>query len=287
PLPPPVVDAGEPVRIGRVVRGRPVPGRVAISDDVAGTGSDEDTAMLRSPVVARSDWMLAATPSSGGRSLPPADRATLSAYWDDAAAFEHASVAAFARESLRLAALGAPPELLAGAHAAALDEIEHARVCFALAASFADAPRGPGRMPPVTVSSAGVTLEDLACDALLGGAVNEAVAAQMLLESSELAGDDALRSTLARMAEDEERHASLAFQTIAWAIQSGGEAVKDAVRLTVASLVGDAGDGAASTTSVSHLESHGYLGRARERAIRASVVRDVVVPCIEAALSAA
>jgi hypothetical protein len=37
------------------------------------------------------------------------------------ALFQHASVASFARFSLELLALGAPPDLVAAAHAAALD----------------------------------------------------------------------------------------------------------------------------------------------------------------------
>ena len=48
------------------------------------------------------------------------------AAWARAAAFEHASVAAFARLSLQLMAHGAPTALLGEVHRAALDETRHA-----------------------------------------------------------------------------------------------------------------------------------------------------------------
>ena len=53
--------------------------------------------------------------------------------WIENARSEHASVPAFSRLSLTLMSLGAPARLVEGAHRAALEEIEHARLAFALA----------------------------------------------------------------------------------------------------------------------------------------------------------
>jgi hypothetical protein len=57
---------------------------------------------------------------------------------------EHASIASFAKFSLQLVMVAAPSALLADAHAAAVDEIHHARVAFALASRLLGRPLGPG-----------------------------------------------------------------------------------------------------------------------------------------------
>src|SRR5690606_4020321 len=80
------------------------------------------------------DWTRGPRPSAEG--LDAATRAALEALWLHDARAEHASVPAFARLSWLLAAAGAPAELLARAHRAALEEIEHAERCFALAAGY-------------------------------------------------------------------------------------------------------------------------------------------------------
>lgn len=74
------------------------------------------------------------------------ERGIAAAHYEREAAFEHASIAAFARASMGLLGLGAPPELLSETPAAAMDEVEHARVAFALAAAFSGEARGPSRL---------------------------------------------------------------------------------------------------------------------------------------------
>jgi hypothetical protein len=76
--------------------------------------------------------------------LSAVERAVLAAAWTQDALVEHASVAAFARTTLELMALGAPAELVAGAQAAAADEVRHARVSFALASAYAAPARAGG-----------------------------------------------------------------------------------------------------------------------------------------------
>ena len=65
-------------------------------------------------------------------------RTQLAMHWEAAATAEHASVAAFARHSMQLMALAAPMQLIRDAHEAALDEIRHARLSFALASRCVD-----------------------------------------------------------------------------------------------------------------------------------------------------
>ena len=54
------------------------------------------------------------------RDLPPRLRLQIADRWLEAALDEHASIAAFSRFSLHLMAVGAPPDLIAAAHEAAL-----------------------------------------------------------------------------------------------------------------------------------------------------------------------
>jgi hypothetical protein len=100
-------------------------------------------------VTERCDWVAALDlPPSA---LSPVARAALAAHWQADAELEHASVAAFARVTLELMALGAPADLLARTAEAQADEIRHAKECFALASAYAGRAIGPGMlgMPPL------------------------------------------------------------------------------------------------------------------------------------------
>lgn len=65
--------------------------------------------------------------------VDPAERDALAARWRENGRTERASVAAFARLTLDLLALGAPPTLVAAAQRDALDEVQHAEACFSIA----------------------------------------------------------------------------------------------------------------------------------------------------------
>ncbi len=141
---------------------------------------------------------------------------------------EHASIASFARLSLELMAVEAPAELVACAHRAALDEVEHARVCFSIASELGHESRGPSAL-----SLEGLTIErdlaQIARRAALEGCVGETVAALALSRAASLCEDEALSERLAKMAEDELSHATLAWKIVAWACARGGERVRRAI----------------------------------------------------------
>jgi hypothetical protein len=161
-------------------------------------------------------------PSSAwcARETSSAIDSTKASRWAREASFEHASIAAFARASLALLALGAPPDLIAGAHRAALDEIEHAKDAFAIASRHAGRALGPGALPfaPIDASPIAVALETLH-----GGCVNETVAALAAMDAEDEP------QAHARIAKDESMHAELAFRTIAWLVRAFGEPVKRAI----------------------------------------------------------
>jgi hypothetical protein len=248
-------------------------------------GSGDGDAPVTAPSARREDW-LAATAVDAPVDLDPATRAALAAHWEREASFEHASVAAFARVSLALLSLGAPPDLLASTHAAAMEEVQHARATFALASAYAGAPRGPGPLPLASggISLAGMSLAKLAEEALVDGCVGEAAAALVLREAEARADDEALRATLGRIASDEERHAELAWRTVAWALASGGEDVRRALEGAIAALRCELGE-PYPAPSGPDLARYGAIGAAEQRRIRARTIEEVVLPCVAALLA--
>ena len=235
----------------------PCPGGRAFRD-ATGTQSVART-------IARSDWA-AAIGALAVSDLAPSVRAELAEHWTGEAAFEHASIASFAQLTLDLLAVGAPPELLADTQRAALDEIEHARVAFALATAYGGvAPIGPAAL--AAMPGASRSLAAIARSTFIDACVGESVASAALAESSRQASDPVLRELLATMAADEERHAELAWRIVAWTLRSGDPEVARALTAAQADVIDE-------LISIS-----GEVTTLRGNEIRASVLREVVLPC--------
>lgn len=203
--------------------------------------------------------------------------------WLADAAAEHASVAAFARFSLELLAVGAPASLVAEAQRAGLDEIEHARACFALAAAYGGEERGPA---PLSLD--GIVLRsDLAAIAAAAteeGCVGEAFAACALAEARDGCELPSVRETLARIADDEARHAELGFRFVAWAIARGGAAVRAAVEAAFARALA-APPPMPSTPDDPAWRAAGRLTEGDHHAAWTRAVREVIAPCRDALLA--
>lgn len=213
--------------------------------------------------------------------LPRALRDRLSAAWLEAAREEHASIASFANLSLRLLALGAPPELVADAHAAALDEIRHARLAFELASAYAGAPLAPVRFDDAARMSAAGDLASLAIETLLDGCLNETVAAVAAADAADAAADPAIAGALREIAADEARHAELAWRIVAWCVRTAGAGLLAALRDTAAAADAPAPP-AGGPGARDDLAAHGVLGDAAHAAARAGVLREIVAPCLDA-----
>lgn len=236
--------------------------------------------------VATDEWGAEAG-DSGTSELSPELREVLATRRAADAALEHASVASFAQVSLQLLALGAPPDLLRGAHQAALDEIEHARLMYGLASAYRGSARGPGPLDVSApqgldvVSDRSAALAAFAVATLEDACIAETAGAVIARRCAEAAQSAALRRTLARIADDEQRHAELAWQMLGWAVREGGDAVAAAVRERLAQL--DNTDSSAeiphADPSESALERHGLLSRAEEQRILRATWHEVVVPC--------
>lgn len=203
-------------------------------------------------------------------------RQRLAAIWLEAARLEHASIAAFSMLSLRLLALGAPPSLVARTHAAALDEIEHARLAFELATAYAGAPRGPDAFTDVARAAPACDLATLAVETLLDGCMNETVAALEAEVAAARCEDPAVAAVLAKIADDEARHAELAFAIVRWCVELD-PGLGATLRASLATIVLPA-----PGLRAAHLEPHGVLADATLVALRAEVLRDVVAPCVAA-----
>jgi hypothetical protein len=141
------------------------------------------------------------------------------AFWLESATAEHASVAEFARLSLALLALGAPAELVADVHRAALDEVEHASTCFSIASRFAGRELGPG---PLDVSralaTASASLEELVECTVRDGCIGEGAAAIELETIARAHAGEPFARDVMKMGDDEARHAELAWRILAFAL---------------------------------------------------------------------
>jgi hypothetical protein len=156
------------------------------------------------------------------------------AAWALAGSGEHASVAAFARLSLQLMALGAPNALLRDVHQAALDEVGHAERCWQLAESFGGTKPAAGPFPFADETRVRVSLAELAAAAVREGCLAETLGAHVLGVAAQHAPEPEVREALSSMAAEEERHAVLSFRIVAWALRNGTAEVKASVRAAFA-----------------------------------------------------
>jgi hypothetical protein len=243
-------------------------------------------ASLRSSSVAeRDDWHAALAPRELG-DVHAAD--ALAAAWLKDALEEHASVAAFARFSMLLLSVGAPPELIVASQRASLDEVEHARACFALARRYGGRDVGPG---PLSVDNSVHTLSlaDLAGLTVTEGCVGETLGALMAVDQLTRASDPEVARILRRIAKDEARHAELAWKFLAWALAQGQPDVELAARraLDAATDELDAMRIVDYGVDLELWHAHGRMTCAEARELGHAGIREVVRPCLEALLDQA
>lgn len=155
--------------------------------------------------------------------LTAGEREALAAAWSDRARFEHASIGSFARFTLTLLGLGAPPELVERSQGAAIDEVRHANVALRVASVFAGAPLGFGKLE-VSGAGADASVEDAVIATIIEGCVHETLAAIEVARCAQVARCPTLRAILATIAADESNHSALAWAFVSWALASPGSA---------------------------------------------------------------
>ncbi len=165
----------------------------------------------------------------------------LAAQWRENGRTEHASVAAFARLTLDLMALGAPPGLVASAQRDALDEIRHTELCFSLARAIDGKSESPGPFPEASRArtlphSRTLALAKLAVDSLVDGALHEGVSARIIAKLARQCEVPSITRALRGIARDEGRHAAHGWDVVEWCVAEGGETVVSALRGAASAL---------------------------------------------------
>ncbi|MEM6956552.1 MAG: ferritin-like domain-containing protein [Myxococcota bacterium] len=214
--------------------------------------------------------------------LRPSERAVLGELWHLSARMEHASVAAFAKLSLRLVELGAPASLVQRAHAAALDEVRHATACFDVAGQLTGKRWTAG---PLRALSGAVrprrtrqeALDALAAGSLRDGAFAEGLAARTAERASAFASDPALAALLKVISQEERAHAELGWDIVCWCLREGA---KIGVLQAVMSELAQADGALPPIVGVSEavLKTHGVLpqrllGRLRAQTLQHAEAR--------------
>ncbi|MDQ2642626.1 MAG: ferritin-like domain-containing protein [Myxococcota bacterium] len=200
------------------------------------------------------------------------------AAWSNAGAAEHASVAAFGRLALQLMALGAPLDLVRDTHHAALDEIGHSELCWSLARRFGEPVQAAGPFPFSGPIDPNLGLAELAVELVRDGCVEETLGAHLAFELAAAAPEADVRAVLTTIAAEESQHAVLSFRILTWALQTGGEPVRAAVRSAIA-------EPAALRLALGELSLRSGVDLAALCAMAERGVREVLEPARERLLS--
>jgi hypothetical protein len=232
--------------------------------------------------VAREDWLSPLLPDVSHLDLATR-RALADAYRKDGLS-EHASVASFARFVLECLALGAPADLVSDAQAALRDEIEHAKLSFGLASAYAGEALGPAGLDVSDCLPARPDRHESALRAIREGCIAETVSAALLRRASDAATDPTVKAVLARVADDERRHAVLAWRFVRWLIGQEGASLAVAAAKEFERAPHYVGFGATTDLpgDAQALRAHGYLPIHERRSIAQHTLQQVVLPCARA-----
>jgi hypothetical protein len=148
---------------------------------------------------------------SGLEPPPLAPSGALGEHFARVAYMEAASIEAFEHLVIDLRENDAPEDLVAWAARAAHEEARHARVTGALARRFGAEPHAPRE-----AHRRARTLEDIAVENEIEGCMRETYAALQARHQAHRATDRRIRDAMARIAREEEGHASLAWSVSAW-----------------------------------------------------------------------
>jgi len=212
------------------------------------------------------------------QSLDAETRAAAVDHYADMAAMEHAAIASFARFSLQLMAFGAPADLLQDAYRGALDEVEHARTSYALVSLFGNKKVGPDKLP-AAVAPVGSDMNAFVHSLVVEGCVGETLGTAEGREAAQKAKWQDLADALSTIADDEERHATLAWRTLKWALDTFGKAAHDAATRAFAEARAIYG----ADPPVPHAAAElGMLSGKSLGTLRRQVLSHVVAPCAQA-----
>jgi hypothetical protein len=229
-------------------------------------------------VAKRSDWLLPGQLDVGV--VPLAEREAAGLAWCHIGQLEHASVAAFARFALQLLSLGAPPALVEAASAAMSDETRHAQLAFGVASALLGRAVGPAALD-VERSLLETSLVDVTRLVIREGCIGETCAALEAREAALHASQPELAQLLHGIADDESRHAELAWRFVSYALEREPEkiaALLETELLEEQTLVESARSPASSADELAGA-ALGILPERLRSELRALALREVVTPC--------
>lgn len=241
------------------------------------------------PLASRDDWRLSSVDDLSAhvepaRTPPEGLLPVLARAWTQAALAAHAAVAAYSRFALQLMSIGAPPQLLQGCSQAMQDEVAHAQACFSLARRYAGRDVGPGPLPAAELAADG-DLTSIVLEVVQRGCIREAVSALSAREALEHCQDAATREVLVRHQAAKAQQAQLAWRFVAWALRGAGRELPDHVRVAFLTAL-SAQPGAAPLDERDRvLLRYGVLSEVQRAALEQRILREVVLPCMEALLS--
>ena len=214
-------------------------------------------------------------------------RAVLAKIWGRSALGEQASVGSFARFTTHLMAHGAPPELLRRAQQAGIDEVDHATATFAITGAYIGEDVGPGALPLKATPTP--SLADLISATITEGCIGETLAVLHAVEQFKVAKDKTVRRVLAKIIQDEQNHAELAYDTVKWALSLGEPEVLKAAESAFASahdlVPTGTPDPILSKAEMVALAEHGFVSRETLTAALRRGVDEVILPTAERLLS--
>lgn len=183
------------------------------------------------------DWTEGERPD--GTLLGDRERRALEALWLHDAQKEHASVPAFSRISWLLAAVGAPAELSLWAHRAALEEIDHTRRCFALAAGYGGRTHSVEAMPDLLIGALETTQDPLVTlteESVGDGCQLEDFNADVAAECARVCEEPATRKVLEQIAREERSHAEFSWALLEWLLERDPQKVRRAIEKSLHNL---------------------------------------------------
>jgi hypothetical protein len=225
------------------------------------------------PVETRVDWLHACELELAG--VPATVRQAAARAWAGIGQMEHASVAAFARFALQLLSLGAPPELIELTTRAMADETRHARLAFGVASALGGEALGPAALD-VDGSLLETSLADVVRLVVREGCIGETCAALEAREAALLAQDPSLARLLDGVADDESRHAELAWRFVSWALEQAPAEVAAVLRSELDTARPAAPGASAHELAVS---AFGILPQRLRHELQAAAFDEVIGPC--------
>lgn len=227
--------------------------------------------------------------SSRAEALDPA----VAHAWTQIGLAAHLAVSAHAEFAAQLLRLGAPLPLLHGAARAMLEESALAQRCLALVDPNAESdvlltptPEAPAR-GGARRDAEEVDLGAVVLATLRRGCIAATVDCVCAREALEHCRDGKSREVLSQLGCTRAREAQLAWRFLAWALRSAPRDLADQVRVTILTALRTLPQPVAPGVQERQLLRHGLLSSPQRAGIEQRVLRDIIVPCMEATLARA